>query len=303
MSKDIYIDTTAISSSVLKDVIANLETAQRKLSSMSTVGSLSRLSYRDPNGMHSLFTTDIGYDAVAVARDVSDVLEEVRRYAALMNSVCGALAEIDENFCYVELKQYSKIKDWTAEKLEWVWEKLTGYDLDTDTYLTFIEDVLFELPGLDLIETVFSTSESCGVIIQDINRGTFSMDTVSRLYKVFSKGVNKAMESPLTPVELKVISHTLKSFQKYGELDDKYREIAVDKTLEGDYWAIPVYLSQAFVLLGKELVDVMVQTVSDVFMLDVAGSALSMITGYDVPGKIEDFGTAISDFVDDLFGM
>lgn len=303
MSKDIYLKTEEISSAMLKDVIANLETAQRKLSSMSTVGSLSRLSYRDLNGLHSLFTTDIGYDAVAVARDVSSVLEEVRRYGGLMNSVYGAMAEIDENFCYEDLEQYSKVKDWTADKLEWVWEKITGYDLDQDIYLTFIEDVLFEFVGLDAIDAVLSSGESFAVVMQDVSRGDFSMDTISRLYKVFSKSVNKILDSPLSPAELKILSNVIKVSEKYSDLQGEYEDIAIEKTKNGDYFAVPLYLLQSLVLLGKGVTDASVQSIIDVFMLDVAGSALSMITGYDIPGKFSEWGTAVSDFVDDLFGM
>lgn len=309
MSKDIYIDTTAISSSVLKDVIANLETAQRKLSSMSTVGSLSRLSYRDLNGLHSLFTTDIGYDAVAVAGDVSAVLEEVRRYAGLMNSVSISIVEIDDKYGpvdpekYVNKKLYSKVKDWTAGKLESKWEKITGHDLDRDIYLTFIEDILFEFIHFDQVDGFIDNLETIEQITVDISSGNISMATVSGLYKVYSKGVNEILDSPLTPVELKLVSHTIKASQKYADIEDGYREVAVKKFINGDYWALPVYLGQSLVLLGKAVTDVAAQTIIDVFMLEEAGTLLSMITGYDETQALEDFGTAVNDYVDVLFGM
>lgn len=198
---------------------------------------------------------------------------------------------------------YDAAKEKGVAGVEWFWEKISGYDLDTEIYETVVEDIVFKALGVDDIDDIAKTAGQFGDVVDDFKTGRFDGETITNIYGVVMQTTKTVGESPFTPAEIKIVGNTLGIVEEYSNRIDKYTDQCVDAIQNGDFVGFAAGVGKSVVTLGRGVVDVSVQTIGDVFMLEEVGAAMSMITGYDIPGAVGDFGSKIADGFDDLFNL
>lgn len=93
---EIYLKREAVSSSLLKTSVAELETAVNKLYSID--GPMANASYIHPDGYSAnLFPPAYSVTASDIARNVSDITEKLGKLGKILNSGPDAISEIDSN--------------------------------------------------------------------------------------------------------------------------------------------------------------------------------------------------------------